>query len=875
MRLKKHCPRFAPIALTVGAFTLLVSILIAENKPDVDTTVSASAEKPMAKDFPLGKAGFETHVKPFFKAHCVECHGPEKSKGKITVHSLDGDLAAGQELERWEDILDALEHGDMPPEEEDQPSAEARAAMVKWIESGLKDYVKKASKIPTATTTRRLTNFEYQNTMRDLLGFELELIKDLPIDPDKPYHFNNTAEFMLIGPDQLLRYKEAARKAMASAIVDPEMPEVHRTSAKWDHGKPGKGGMTQAEIAVYQGPGVGRKTVGLKKWPITGEFRIRVKASANLPPGFKEVPLRLVMGTDLRSDAGTGIYHEVGTALLTNSPESPKEFVFRGRIENIPVQPSRAHRKKILPPSITITAQNIFDNGELNDHRKSGFDSSWSKDAPRVVLESLEFESPVVDVWPPEHHTRILFDSPLRENDTNRYAYEVIKRFMTKAFRRPVARDEVDQYYGIYQIYDAEFDTFEQTMRETLAMVLISPQFLYHTVIKESDATKQYELASKLSYFLWGSMPDKELFDLAANGKLNDPAVIESQTRRLLTDKRSSNFIDNFTTQWLSIAKMKTVNINRDLFPRFLYTVHIGERRGQEVLFRPTVRDYMHRETVGFVDQLVKQNASVLNIIDSDFAYLNERLAAHYGVEGVKGMAFRPVPIKPEHKLGGLFTQGSVLIGNSTGSAPHPIYRAVWLREAILGDKVKPPPAEVPALADSAGDSADESPTIKDLLALHRQKESCYDCHVRLDPWGIPFERYSAIGKFQPRVPKDGVRVRGFNHKQDKTIAGYQDYLKKTFTEEVDAVSRVPHGPEVDGMQDLKSYLLKRRKEDIVKNVIRRLMTYGVARELTYRDRFEVDRLYKVSKGNDYKLADIIVSICQSDTFTGHKTESK
>jgi len=828
-----------------------------------------------AAEVPGGLAGYQSHVAPFFEKHCVQCHGPEKSKGKITLHSLDGDLSAGQELERWELILEMLESGEMPPEDEPQPDDGAREATAAWIEAGLQDYVEKASQKITGSVARRLTNFEYQNTMRDLLGFELELAENLPEDPEKPYHFNNTAKFMMIGPDQLLRYKESARRAMASAIVDPVTPELHQTSAKWDDKQAGKGGLTQAEIAVYQGPGVGKRTVGLKSWPATGEFRIRIKAAGKLPPGFEEVPLRLVMGTDLRSDSGAGVYHPIGTVHLTNSPDNLQEFEFRGRIENIPVQPSRSTKRGVQPPSITITAQNIFDNGQLNDHRKSGFDASWSLEAPRVVLTSLEFEAPVTDVWPPQHHTRILFQSPLRKTDAGQYAYEVIERFMERAFRRPVARDEVDHFYEIHKIYSSEFDTLEQSMRETLAMVLISPQFLYHTVIRDRPATKQYELASRLSYFLWGSMPDQELFDLAAKGKLADPPVIETQARRLLADKRSADFVENFTTQWLSIAKMKTVNINRDMFPRFLYTVHLGERRGQEVSFRPTIRDDMEEETVGFIGELIKRNASVMNIVDSDFAYLNERLAAHYGVEGLKGLGLRPVLIKPEHRLGGLLTQGSVLIGNSTGSAPHPIYRAVWLREAILGDEVKPPPAEVPALSDSAGDAADESSSIKDLLALHRTKESCADCHVRLDPWGIPFERYSAIGKYQPFVPADGTRVRGFNHEADKTLDGYNEYLKTLFKVEIDASSRVPHGPEVDGMKNLKTYLLKDRKAEITQNVIRRLMTYGIARELTYRDRFEVERLLELAKNNDYKFKDMIVSICQSGTFSGIKTKEK
>ena len=811
---------------------------------------------------------FKQDVVPFFEEHCIRCHGPEKSKGQISLHTLDGDLSSGRELGRWEDVLEMLESGEMPPEDEAQPNETDRSVIADWINRGLRDYVKKASKVSVATTTRRLTNFEYQNTMRDLLGFELQLVKDLPVDPDKPYHFNNTAKMMMIGPDQLVRYKEAARKAMASVIVDPGKPEIHRFTSKWGHGKPGKGGVSQAEIGVYQGPGVGRKTVGVKSWPKIGEFRIRVKASGNFPAGFEEVALRLVMGTDLRHDSGSGVYQEVGTVHLTNTPDQPEEFEFRGRIENIPVQSARAVRNKIIPPSITITAQNVFDNGELNDHRKSGFDASWSAQAPRVVLESLEFEAPVAEVWPPAHHTRILFESPLRKGKPDQYVREVIKRFMTRAFRRPVSEEEVDHYQRIHKIYDAEFDTLEQAMRETLAMVLISPQFLYHMVVDDDGPSKQYELASRLSYFLWGSMPDQELFDLAAAGKLAAPAAIDAQARRLLADPRVLGFVGNFTTQWLSIAKMKTVSVNRDLFPRFLYTVHVGERRGQEQLFRPTIRDYMLEETVGFVGELVRKNASALSIVDSKFAYLNEPLAVHYGVEGVRGLKLRPVAIKPEHRLGGLLTQGSVLVGNSTGSAPHPIYRAVWLREAILGDEVKPPPAEVPALSDSAGDSADEAVSIKNLLALHRNNESCRDCHVRLDPWGIPFERYSAVGKYQPFVPEDKVRVRGFNHKQDQTLAGYQAYLKSVYTEEVEATSRVPHGPAVDGMEELKKYLLKDRKDEIVENVIRRLMTYGIGRELTYRDRFEVEKLLTSAEEGEYKLQEMIVSICLSPTFT-------
>ncbi|MGB1130211.1 MAG: DUF1588 domain-containing protein, partial [Haloferula sp.] len=250
-------------------------------------------------------------------------------------------------------------------------------------------------------------------------------------------------------------------------------------------------------------------------------------------------------------------------------------------------------------------------------------------------------------------------------------------------------------------------------------------------------------------------------------------------------------------------------------------------------------------------------------------------LAYHYSVEGVKGLEMRAVPIKKEHRIGGLPTQGSILIGNGTGSAPHPIYRAVWLREAILGDEVKPPPAEVPALADSAGDSADQALSIKDLLAKHREVESCNDCHVRLDPWGIPFERYNAIGKYQPVIPKEGTRVEGFLRTKHQDSEGYDAYLETLNKVEVDATARVPHGPEVDGMQDLKDYLLKDRVDDIAENVVRRLLTYGLGRALSYRDRYAVEELVKKSKSADHALGDMIVSVCLSDTFRKNPAEAE
>jgi mono/diheme cytochrome c family protein len=827
---------------------------------------SASA----GESIPAGEAGYASHVAPFFRSFCVDCHGVEDGKAGIALLSLRGDLSSVSQsldeetLEQWELVLEMLKSGEMPPADQLQPSDDQRRSVMKWIETGLREAISQSPRSRATASTRRLTNFEYQNTMRDLLGFELNLSQYLPEDPAKPYRFNNTAEFMLMGAEQVERYQDLARRAMASAIVDPEPPEVHRAEKKWGPDAPNK----LNELAITGNrrgsPGDG---LTITQWPTLGEYRIRIKASANFPEGINEMPLRVVMGYGLAGDIGNAPFAPVGTIDLSRATIEPQVYEFRGRIENHPWEPERQERRggtrtgalRTHPANMVITLQNLYDDGTLND----GLEVTRY---PTAVVESIEFEAPVTEVWPPEHHTRILFASPLRDHDPEAYVKAVLERFMARAFRRPVSSDEVELYFRIYRIYAADLETMEEAIRETLAVVLSSPNFLYHDVATE-DTGRHYQIASRLAYFLWGSMPDQQLFDLAEAGQLQDPATIESQVLRMLVDQRANDFVRHFTMQWLSIAKSRMIPINANLFPRFLYTVTRGERAGAEVPFLPTIRDDMLEETVAFVGELIRRNASVMNLVDSDFSMLNQRLATHYGVDGVTGHQLRAVAIQPEHHLGGLLTQGSVLIGNSTGSAPHPIYRAVWLREAILGDEVKDPPADVPALSDSAGDSAETAVTIKDLLLQHRQQVSCNDCHARLDPWGIPFEHYNAIGKYQPMVPKSGTRVRGFDPKRDQDLDEYFAYLRGINTVAVDAESELPDGHTVSGLDDLKQYLLDERRDDIATNIIRRLLSYALGRELTAHDRFEVQALLDRAGQNDYKLQDIIVSICQSDRF--------
>jgi mono/diheme cytochrome c family protein len=812
------------------------------------------------------EASFQKVVAPFFERHCLDCHGPKRAKGDVTLDTLRPDLNAGGGPKRWDRVLEMLDHGTMPPEGEEQPKAEERKATVEWIRVGLREESRRPPDSPPSHL-RRMTNVEYQNRMRDLLGIDLKLDDELPKDPFKPYTFTNTAEFMRLGPEQLDAYRAAARRAMASVIVDPEKPKAVPTRREWKAAAtPAPDGQFENhQLSVYGG---GRfnvsQGVSVQNVPKTGEFRIRFQASAVFPPGVTELPLRLVMGEALNVNSSTRRIEPVGTVRL-KAGEKPAVYEFRGRLENFPVESNRQSKGKPLPDAITITPQNLYDDGTLND--ENGFRKPRVREFPFAVIDWIEFEAPMADVWPPEHHARILFNSPLGKTDPDEYVREVLRRFMGRAFRRPATDDEVARFAKIYATLKPELKSPEAAWRETLSLVLVSPQFLMHNGTPATVADARYAFASRLSYFLWASMPDEELLVAAAKGELDKPEAIDKQVRRMLADPRSEAFVREFSRQWLSLDKMRTVPINRDLFPRFLYTVPLGERAGTEEPYRPTIRDHMTDETYAFVSHLIRENKSVFNVVDSDFAMLNQPLSVHYGVPGVSGDEIRPVPVKAEHHLGGLLTHGSVLIGNGTGSAPHPIYRAVWLREAILGEAVPPPPADVPALADTGGASAEKATTIKDLLARHRTQPSCNACHARLDPWGIPFEHYNAVGKFQPKVPKGGTRVSPFKKDTHKDLNGYAEYVNKLNTLPVQADAKVPNGPTVDGMGALKAYLLKERKGDIARNVLSRLYAYGLGRELTWRDRFAVEDMHSsVAKGG-YGMRDLITTICRHKSF--------
>ncbi len=390
---------------------------------------------------------------------------------------------------------------------------------------------------------------------------------------------------------------------------------------------------------------------------------------------------------------------------------------------------------------------------------------------------------------------------------------------------------EVEAMTSFFSSIRGEFPTFEEAIRETLAMVLIRPDFLY--LMEPAGDQKRrigdWELASRLSYFLWSTMPDDRLMDLAASGELHEPRTLVAEVDRMMKDSRSFRFVEQFTEQWLHLNVLDSVAVSRDYYPKF------DDRLKEE----------MRGETQAYFAELLCENESALNLLTSDFTMLNEPLAKHYGIEEVYGREFRRVALESEQHRGGLLGHASVLLSNSTGSDSHAVRRAVWIRDRLLNDPPAPPPPDVPSLEKT--DPKFHKLSIREQLEIHRQKEACASCHRGIDPWGIALENFDAVGLW-----RDEVR---------------RKVGKKFETLPVIATDLLPGGVRLDGVDILKHHLVTERKDDFAKALVTRLLTYAIGRRLELSDQKAVDDITSKFAADDYRLRSLMQKVVASEPF--------
>lgn len=795
-------------------------------------------------------ADFQKDVKPILLRRCVSCHGPEDVNGNVRLDTLSTNLVKDSAAaETWHDVLNVLNLGEMPPEDEAPLTTQERDILAGWITEQIEHAVRVRRSTGGQVVIRRLNRTEYRNTMRDLLGLDLDYGPNLLPDSPGEDGFTNNGSALRMSALQLESYLEAARSAMNRAIVTYDEPAVVDTSETKTTADKGKGNWTN--MLGRSGTFVFRST----EFPDEGDFRIRVRARAILPDDAPYPQLRAVLG--YRADTQTPS-EEVGVVEVTS--EEFQVYEFRGRLETFPIQ-SRTQSKY---PGLLIWLNNAYSDGkpapkprqevieepqvEPSDSAASKADKKKEKKAkrkkpktrtvypldpnfPKIEIESVSFKAPVFESWPPTHHTRILFPSDLAEADPVAYARDVLDRFMRRAFRRPVADQELAMMVAYFQEVRPTFATFEEAMRETLAMVLVSPDFLYliEPSSGKSRSLTDHELASRLSYFLWSSMPDEQLFALADSGQLREPNYLAAEVDRLLDDRRSRNFVQQFSDQWLDLSGMNRIAVNPEYYPEF----------------RNELKPHMRQETQAFFNEVLRRNTSALAFLDSDFAMLNQPMAEHYGIKGPRGVEFERVALTQNDQRGGLLAQASVLLANSTGEDSHAILRGVWIRKRLLDDPPAPPPPNVPNLDQQNRDVA--SLPLKEQLKEHRENEACARCHRGIDPWGIALEEFDAVGLLRDKIQRKSGR--------------------KMVEFDVDARATLPGGHKVNGLDDLKQHLLTEKREQFARALVSRMLAYSLGRTLELSDRETVDTITAQFIKNDYKLQDLIRVIVISDAF--------
>lgn len=528
----------------------------------------------------------------------------------------------------------------------------------------------------------------------------------------------------------------------------------------------------------------------------------RIKA-ASVQNGKRQAVLQVSLGN--RTDDGQDSKTFDRIEKISTAPNEFKQYQFVGRLENLPTPQLDLNEMTSLSNILVLTVWN-------GDFVKNKADIGSS-----IVVSELEFEAPYFETWPPKSHTQIFYDSPNKGN-AELYAREVLTTFISRAFRRPATKEEVNLYYNFWSAVRSEYSTFEDGIRETLVAVLCSPNFIYlveGNPAKKPKPQREYELASRLSYFLWNGPPDEELYKLASKGQLQKQ--LSTQVKRMVQDPRSWNFVTSFSNQWLKLYRHKEQAVDIGRYPQFTRYI----------------KSDMELETYHFMNHLLKHDLSIYNMIDSDFVVINQNLAEYYGIENVEGTDFRAIPVSADLNRGGLLTQGSFLSGHSDGTQAHPIKRAVWMMERILGESPPPPPPNVPDL-DPKDPNTNKLP-IAEQLALHRDNVSCKNCHKKLDPFGLVFEDYNGAG-----------------------LLGSQPGSNPN------TVVLLPSGSEVTGVAGMKSYVLEFEREKFAKSLVEHLMTFALGRDISFVDEEEIHEIVakSIAKGGSFQttLEEIVTS---------------
>ena len=782
-----------------------------------------------------GRDVFQEEVKPLLQSHCFRCHGQKKQKGDLRLDTLDPNIVQGTSAERWHDVLNNINLGEMPPEDESQLSPDERRKLVGWLTEELQKAAKARRGTGQQVVMRRLNRTEYQYTMMDLLGLEMDYSGGFPSDGRSSEGFKNNGASLSMTALQIENYIKIARQAFRFVLVEGEQEKKSVTVV--DRNKGPIRGPNSRRFTGNSSERLGRVNFwhgSFKDLPRTGKFSIRVKAYTDRKPG-QPAPILFAQYGYFVSGLTLNIMGDAGEVTITSG--NPEYYEISGRPEFFPLPEAHVPSAKL---NGIITLQNAIDDGKpltqavnkvIEEKDKKGKIRKRKvkvfpedPDFPRIIIESVEFVRNDYPSWPPSLHRRIVQDG--EELPDPKAVEKLLSRFLRRAWRRPVNGEEIKKWMAHYQKMLQQGDSPILALKETLSATLASSNFLYLTEPFEFDKSRKlnaHELASRLSYFLWSSMPDEELSELADSGRLLEPSVLRKEFDRMLADSKADRFAEQFSMQWLDLEGVDRVAINPQYY------------KGFDNSLKPD----MVGETQAFFREILRSNTSALQFIDAEFTMLNASLAKHYGLEGPKSQRFERVSLEGTSRPGGVLGHASTLLAGSDGADSHPIKRAVWIRERLLHDPPNPPPPDVPGVEKSVPNF--EKLSIREQLAIHRKKEACADCHRGIDPWGIALEEYDAIGLFREKTARRKKRVSA------KTV--------------------LPGSHEISGLIDLQKHLLNGRRDQFAKALVSKLLTYALGRSLSLEDELLIEKLSGDFAINDYRLPSLMKNIVTSRPF--------
>ena len=784
---------------------------------------------------------FEKTIKPYLKEYCIRCHGDKKQKADRRYDQITADFTDRETATLWQDMLDQLHLGEMPPKKP-FPTSEKQKEVISWITKKMEKVREEQIASKTGTVMRRLSHREYSNTLYDLFKFnDPNFLMAFGLPEDSIDHgFDNNAKSLKSTSFLYEKYLTVADRVLDAVVLPQEKPKAKtwkltpenlwggRDTPVYHKDKHGKsyadliGSMKQASRCWVEN--------GFAA-PADGVYKIRINAEV-IARNDKDWKLHSVPkpGTPLK----LGVYatsREYGQISADNiSDYHLKTLTIK---DDQKVYEVEARLKKgFVPYMLWLNGMRGAYSGKIvqvarERHGLKGKNEVYLKygrwkvtdmyyTGTRIRVHGLEIEGPFYKEWPPRK-TKEAFNGVIPKVITEKYLEEHLQKFAVKAWRRPVRMEELSNILKLAKANLKEDGL--KALRIGMKAILVSPGFIYH--YQNDGKLNDYGLANRLSYFLFGTSPDEKMLELAAAGKLTNPDSYKSIVKELIKDPKINIMIKDFTHQWLGFERINVMKPDKNKFKSF-YSLGADK--------------YITTETVEFIKYLLKNNLSIYNCLDSDFVMVNSSLAKHYKLKGMKGSGFQALKLPPNSIRGGLVTQASILAATSNGVDTSPVIRGVFVMENLLGIKAPVPPQDVePLEPDIRG-----AKSLVEQLKKHRETESCANCHKKIDPLGMPLENLDVVGSFR------------------KDYGG-----KKKLPVEASTVTS--NGTKISDIQEYKKYLMK-NKHMFAKCITEKFLSYATGREMTYLERGEIDKIAKKLQKED-GFRDLLLTVLNSDTF--------